>query len=73
MDNENIFVVLTYHKSSRRRRRNSKITPPGDWLSLRKTTDNAFNLTFYKNTMNESKDMEFNYGYFVNNYHGEKL
>ena len=54
MDDEETLVVLTYKGNGRRRV--SKIMPPGDWISLRKTVDNGFNLQIYDNELGKTND-----------------
>ena len=56
MDDEEILVVLTYKGNGRRRV--SKIMPPGDWISLRKTVNYGFNLQFYKDGIDKTKENE---------------
>ena len=63
---EYTFVVLTSKMG--RRRMNSKIIPPGDWLSLRSTSSSyEFNLMLYKSNLNKFKEMEI-YNNYLSNY-----
>ena len=70
-DDKNTFVVLTCSANTRRRR-NSKIIPPGDWLSLRKITNYDFKMKFYSNEIDELKDIKIEESSFIN-YQGEEL
>ena len=68
---DDTFVVLTCTENSRRR--NSKIMPPGDWLSLRRTASYGFNMVFYRKDIERLKDIELTDGYLATYYKGEEL
>ena len=72
MDDKDIIVVLASNKNDGRRR-NSKIIPPGDWLSLRRTDNYRFFLTFYSNKIDKLNDMEINDEDLSEWYYGEGL
>ena len=72
-EDENTLVVLTCTENSGRRR-NSKIIPPGDWLSLRRTETNYyFEMKCYNKELVGLKNIGLNGGYFATYYFGEEL
>ena len=72
MDDNNDFVIL-YVENEGSRRRNSKIIPPGDWLTLRKTNNYKFSLQFYNNEIDRINNIEINFNNFYLMYDGEGL
>ena len=69
-DDKNTFVVLTCKSNTRRR--NSEITPPGVYLSVRRgLAYYEFTMKFYSN--DESKNIVITDGYLRTYYRGEEL
>ena len=71
-EDENTFVVFTCTENSQRRRI-SKIIPPGDWLSLRKTPSYNYYMKFYNKDLDDFIDIYLNDGYFATYYNWEEL
>ena len=71
-EDENTFVVFTCTENFQRRRI-SKIIPPGDWLSLRKTPSYNYYMKFYNKDLDDFIDIYLNDGYFATYYNWEEL